>query len=718
MAFDERNKPEVIDEDSFQTLEDLFDSVRQNTEKFRRRLIEIQKDVADAQEREMSRAAKSWIETQDKLQKEGITDFEVYMKQLIAKRNEQDKKERLKLVNSIYEEEVKNSMKSIQKRKKEELIAQKEENQAWLKFYEDLEKSGVELTISQKEDKAQKERDVLEAKSYEAQKLAIKALNSLTNAVTSGIQEYVSYQASASARLQGVNLNRTFSEYLYGENLFGVLESRLNTAVGINPYVNNQKLMANLNDLISKGIASNVEQRAFLETIKDNIATTFDAANSSLLRIVRLQQSDSTAARLGMEAYLTRFLNSMVENTEYLTTTFDNVQSALVEASSQMSMSASTAFEYIVQKWLGALSGTGLSEETANQLAQAIGYLGSGNITALSGSPIMNLLTVSASRSGLDIGTLLNTGLTASTTNQLLRAVTDYMIELGSSGSNVVKSQLAQTFGINISDITAATALSSSLNDITKNMMSVSDMYSSLNQQMWMLPIRMSAGTMIQNQFDNMMFSLSKGIAENPALMALWQISDMVQSVTGGINIPTVGVLGNFADLETTVENLVKLGVVGVSSFNWIGDMLSGLSSALVPSSMLQKLGIIEGSEVLTRGTGLSSAISGISTSKSTFIGTSAGSDMYSQTLQSSYEAAQNTAEITPQSDETTKALPNIWEYLSKDFDESFKKLVGIVEEQAKTIKDLKGISSDILTRLNGEFEVTNQRNTESNWMF
>ena len=113
-------------------------------------------------------------------------------------------------------------------------------------------------------------------------------------------------------------------------------------------------MLESLNELVAQGIAFNLEQRAFLDTLGEKIATTFDVANSSLLRIVKLQQADSTASRLGMEAYLTRYFNEMFQDTQYLSSTFDNVTAALLEATSQMQTKQSVEFEYIVQKMVRA----------------------------------------------------------------------------------------------------------------------------------------------------------------------------------------------------------------------------------------------------------------------------------------------------------------------------------------------------------------------------
>nr|DAU00298.1 MAG TPA: hypothetical protein [Bacteriophage sp.] len=41
--------------------------------------------------------------------------------------------------------------------------------------------------------------------------------------------------------------------------------------------------------MVDLGINYNLEERAFLATISDKVATTFDAANGTLLRLIRLQ---------------------------------------------------------------------------------------------------------------------------------------------------------------------------------------------------------------------------------------------------------------------------------------------------------------------------------------------------------------------------------------------------------------------------------------------
>ena len=102
--------------------------------------------------------------------------------------------------------------------------------------------------------------------------------------------------------------------------------------------------------MVSQGIAFNVEQRAALDVMKDKIATTFDAANGTLLRVVRIQEQDTTAGRLGMESALTAFLNNMYQTTEYMEGIAKTVKGNLEEAMSLMTGENALSFEYQVQK--------------------------------------------------------------------------------------------------------------------------------------------------------------------------------------------------------------------------------------------------------------------------------------------------------------------------------------------------------------------------------
>lgn len=168
-----------------------------------------------------------------------------------------------------------------------------------------------------------------------------KAIKDAANQINSAIEAYSKAQISVNARLQGSTVGS-----------FSKVTKEL-SEVAFSPLIKTEDLYENVKSLVQSGVAQNVSQRAFFQTVKSGIAETFDATESYMKRIIKIQQNDSTAARLGMEAYLTRWLNAYVENTEYLTTTFDSVANSLLEASAVIGAGgkagASLEFEAVVQ---------------------------------------------------------------------------------------------------------------------------------------------------------------------------------------------------------------------------------------------------------------------------------------------------------------------------------------------------------------------------------
>lgn len=512
------------------------------------------------------------------------------------------------------------------------------------------------------------------------------ALNEMSNEVNHIMERYGEYQENINTRLQGSN--KTFQS----------LEKNMTKAIGVNPYFKTEDMLDDLQELVGLGIDYNVEQRAFLNTISAKIADTFDAADASLLRIVQLQQSDSSAARLGMEAHLTSYLNSMFEDSQYLSATFDSVRDALVEASSQMSIQDSVAFEYQVQKWLGSLYSVGMSQDTVTALAEALGYLGSGNITGLNGSAMQSLLVMAASRAGLPYAGLLSNGLNESTTNILLQSLTSYLQEIGSSSSNVVKSQFAETFGVSISDLTAALNLNTAtLAQLTKDTMSYSDDISELSSQLGQAMKRTSVAELLNNTFANTKFGFAKGVANDPVLSALWKVTDLIENYTGGIQIPGWGTwaMGNGMeiDLHASIEGLMKLGILGAGSLGMIGSIINGFKSTFNPASMLGRMGITSAPTSTARGSGLTRSSSGLDVSESALLSNSNGDDFSTAALNSANDDAtkdleSKTAQVK-ESNSDEKSTTDIYnwyvEFLENKLGEIYSSQKDVVSQVAKT---------------------------------
>lgn len=455
-------------------------------------------------------------------------------------------------------------------------------------------------------------------------------LKSVNNSIDNYLTQYSSYMGIWNTRLQGTD--KTYSS----------ISKLVDSAIGMNAYITQSKVFEKLNTYVQEGIAYNVEQRAFLGTVSEKIAATFDAANGTLLQLIRIQQADSTAARLGMESTLTQLLNSMYSDTSYLSGLSDSVSAAILEANSQLSRDGSLAFEYSVQKWLGSMSSVGVSDSTIQSIAQGINSLATGDVTALSGNvSLQNLLVMAANAAGLDYSTLLTGGMNANTTNQLLGGLVTYLQSLAQTENQVVKSQYANLFGVTISDLTSLLNLSSEdLVSISKNMLSYKDAIAETEYQLTQLSSRTSTAEMVQNVVNNVMSSVGEGIANNVVSYTSWLVTDLVEKATNGITTINVGFLGN--GVSNTVTQLMKTGIVGLSTLSKISTILSGFSK--IGSLSLDDWGA---TETTGRGRGLDTTISdlntGISTttSQTAYIGNSSGSDMYSSSITAAKEDAQ-----------------------------------------------------------------------------
>lgn len=574
--------------------------------------------------------AEEMYEYLHKYQLEGIKDVEKVREQLVQ---DFERKSRLSDASSNIKakEQREQDLKSTREEAKKILYdkdSSKEEKEEAKKVLKEVNgELGIKFEGSLKEN-ALSFDNVMKRASTAITKLA----NSIDNGINSVITKYASYQSAIDVRLQGLGTS------------FEKIDDNLTKNVGVTSWFKTETLMDNVQSLAQQGIVYNIEQRAFLETISDKIAATFDTTNDTLLRLIKLQQSDSTASRLGMEAYLTRYFNEMWQDTQYLQTTYDNVSAALLEATATMTSDDALQFEYQVQKWLGSLSSIGMSDNTITSLASALGALGSGDIEALqSNEGMQNLIVMAASNAGLDYSSLLTNGLDAASTNTLMQAIVNYLQDIAttSKDNKVVMSQYAETFGVTVSDLTAAMNLQGEqLQSLVTNFMDTTGAMEELTYQMTQITSRMSLSEKLENVFNNALYSLGSNIAESPGLYATWKVTSLIQDYTGGINIPSISVLGTGTDLNTTVENLIKTGIVGVSTLGLIGDIISGVQNAQDPSQALSKLGI-SGGDTIEYGKGLSSRSVVQTLSSKYIVGNSSGGDIAESAQTSAENAAQ-----------------------------------------------------------------------------
>lgn len=661
------NDWELLSTEEVQQVLDYYKDKRKETEK---ELIEQanknQIKYINAQENLRLRLKQKYLNEESKYTEKGIKLTEANKRAINRKLAKEEEEERKKLELELAKENLKNL------------------NNYTGKFSDKMKAIGKDFGT------------VLQAN---LQKGLTSAFKSVSKSIDSVMSTYVQYQSGVTTRLQGSGKK------------FTSIESAISGAIGVNPYVKLEDIMKNVASATEKGIAYNIEMRSFLESVKDDIATTFDAFDSNLLRIIRIQQSDSTAARLGLESSLTKYFNENFADSSYMSDAFDAVSGALLEASSTMSSENAVAFEYQVQKWLGSLYSVGVDSSTISSLAQAIGYLGSGDYSSLSGSSAQNLLVMAMNKAGLNYGSLLQTGLNANNTNSLLEAVVDYLQDISETQNNVVKSGYANIFGVKVSDLTAVKNLNAST--IAGSYQSYAGSVAELANSLGTIGDRLTLSEMLSNYGDNLTWSMGSKIANNPALYAVYKIAKVITDA-GGINLPTISALGTSIDLETNLENILMGTVVGTSALGGIAGIINGIGSTFSPSSMLTSLGLLS-STTNTAG-GLLSNTSGLSTSGSTMISSSGTTDIYSGTVASSKSAAQAEMDATLATEITTKDIYNvlttnisdkltaIGSALGANMGDSSKSNAGTVDvgedTQTTTIKNIEGyvqtMASDI----------------------
>lgn len=233
----------------------------------------------------------------NKYQLKGVENVEKVREQLVQdfeKRSVLDKAKASTGVKETRERDLR-GMKSDAQAILDNKDASKEDKEEAKKVLKEVNKELGEDFVSQLKKNALSSEAIMERMTKSISKLASNIESGINNVIT----KYANYQSAIDVRLQGLSTN------------FESIDKNLTKSVGVTSLLKTETLMDNVQSLAQQGIVYNIEQRAFLETISDKIAATFDTTNATLLRLVKLQQEDTTAARLGMEAYLTSYFNEM-----------------------------------------------------------------------------------------------------------------------------------------------------------------------------------------------------------------------------------------------------------------------------------------------------------------------------------------------------------------------------------------------------------------------
>jgi hypothetical protein len=468
---------------------------------------------------------------------------------------------------------------------------------------------------------------------------ALVAMSDLAKQLEHKVDEIASYKGAIDTRLQGSGNEKSMGSY------WDQLVKDMTSVGAVTPFFKQEAFANNIKGLVDRGISFDLKQRAFLMTIQDKIATTFNSFDGTMLRLIRIQQEDSTAGRLGMESALNAFLNEMYETSEYLSDVAGSVRNSLQEMESLMGGAEAAEVEYQIQKWLGSLYSVGMSQEAVNSISSALGQIAAGQIEGLTNGGAGNLLVMAANDAGLSIADMLTDGIDSSDTNKLLQSAVNYLSELSESSKDnkVVQQQLASVFGVKASDLRAASnlALPGTTNAIFGNSLTYSGMMSQLSQMAGSMGSRTSMAEMMTNVWENGMYTLAGSMASNPISYIIYKLASVVDDAAGGIALPFVNVMGYGVDLNTTVADLMRVAAVGTGLLGSMGSIVSGLTSSFSGQAMLNKLGIgaSSGLTVTPRGEG-GGGPGGMSgggsqtTSGSGYVGNSSGSDVKNSTIQ------------------------------------------------------------------------------------
>lgn len=677
---------ESVADDAYKIFSDLISDLSKEEQKAIKNSAELKKKYEEAavkiaQKEYQSKSVAEklhYLEQQknaDKLKK-----AELARAKEVANKTSKNDAERIKALKDIAKEEAKiqkrskESQKEIDRLKKISLdaemlgltksqkkkLAQQKELEDKRKAYEDAKAAYDGSAESERNlAKAKKELDSAEQreqhkKDMEKLRVALSdVVNQMVNSATSVLTEY---SGKVSARLQGTDT--TFSNIV--STYQGILTG--------SPYIQIKNVLSKVAQLSEAGIAYNLELRAFLGTISESIASTFDAANGTLLRLIRLQQADSTDARLGMEAVLTRFLNEMYEDTSYLGNVADNVRSSILGASSQLPRDMSQEFEFTVDKWLGSLYSVGASEAFINSIAQGLNLLGTGDVSALaSNEQLQTLFAMAASRAGISYPDILLNGLDAKTTNDLLKSIVEYLGEIAQGTNQVVKSAYGGVYGFNLSDLRSIQNLTTTdIQNISTTNLTYKQAQQELQNQLGEVPGRLMMATLLGNVFENFKWTAGSSIASDPALYSIYQLANVMEG-SGGIPIPEIMAAGFGIGNLGTISQWLKIVVGSAGLLSSLDNLLSSLGSGF--GTDLSAYGY---KEYTSRGEGFSGSsslqvrrTSGQSTS---YVATSSTDDIRSTTAQQAMEESGAPEEITSGEYKNYRSVEDLFKALIDPF--------------------------------------------------
>lgn len=429
--------------------------------------------------------------------------------------------------------------------------------------------------------------------------------NSIQNSLNSLYDEQVKF-----------NARTTSSDDAYGNMLEDI--SKL---IGASPFIKQTDVIKNLSEIANTGSNYNIEQRAYLATLAKDIASTFDATQPELLRLNRLLHTDLTSVMFGMEQNLTAALNNTFNDSSFMNSLRDAVASGVLDAQSQLSSGQGTDFTWAVQTWMGALTSAGVSDDVINMLTQGLNYLGSGNVSAMSGNEqLQTLFALAASNAGgKSYSEMLVDGIDASDVNRLMAEMISYLKEIASE-NKVVQSEYFRILGLGgLSNMTALGNI-----DVAEVLNIAQNSRTNINTGYYSTSSLLNRVNVVK---DNLVTTMAADLGESVPKLATWLIADALDEFVGGIKLPSFTALGTGVILDTTVADIMKTALMAST----IPSLFGSIGSAIGNNGIADFGAFQEQAGGITTGFG---------TSVSYAVGSSSSSDIMKSSITSQAKMA------------------------------------------------------------------------------
>lgn len=524
---------------------------------------------------------------------------------------------------------------------------------------------------------SEKSLDLDERNEAKKQLRRMENTQKLADTFASGISKGITdaYNKITEAAKYYSNLVENIQTRLVGSSRdFDSISKKMAEVFAVSPFFSMKAAMDKTSEFINQGILYNIETRASMAVISEKISKTFNAFDSSLLRLIRIQQADSTQARLGMSNILTAFLNNQYEDSSYMAKS-TGVSSQLLEATSRMSKESALAFDFAVQKWLGSFHSLGVSDSLTTTLASAMASMGSGDLSTIASNSSLQALLVSALNRGggkTSFSDMITDSISPESVDDFFKGFLALMREIEKSSDNlVVLNQYAKVFGISVSDLTVAAnnLKEANIDAIDSLTHGYADMITRVEEQSKfnVLLSRTGGAHIVDTFMENMYQTAGRQIGKDVGGYFAWQAAGLVNEFLAGISTGVeVAPFGIGTSIDLKVGEITKAATVAGALAAGLGSISGNLSSIKGIN-----LGALKGTETVSRGDLLS--LIGKGTNDSSVVST-VNFDPASIGKQASDDAKETT--ISNPEYEEEKARAEETQQLFKNMDNSLKVIV------------------------------------------